>query len=81
VLSQRAFCRALGGTCHSPVAAYARIHGDEILFACEILSEDGRERQADQCRFGVGDLDTPAQLARAMLAKAHPAIRRLYEVG
>ena len=81
VLAERAFCRALGGTCHSPVAAYARIHGDEILFACEILSEDGRERQADQCRFGVGDLDTPAQLARAMLAKAHPAIRRLYEVG
>ena len=29
----------------------------------------------------VGDLDTPAQLARTMLAKAHPAIRRLYEVG
>jgi len=81
VLAERAYCRALGGTCHSPVAAYARVHGDEILFACEILSEDGKERLAEQCRFAVGDLDTPAQLARTMLAKAHPAIRRLYEAG
>ena len=32
VLAERAFCRALGGTCHSPVAAYARIEGDEIAF-------------------------------------------------
>jgi hydroxymethylbilane synthase len=81
VLAERAFCRALGGTCHSPIAAYARVHGDEILFACEILSEDGSERLAEWCRFGVGDLDTPARLARTMLAKAQPAIRRLFEVG
>jgi hydroxymethylbilane synthase len=81
VLAERAFCQALGGTCHSPVAAYARVHGDEIDLACEILNEDGSERLAEQCRFAVGDLDTPAQLARTMLAKAQPAIRRLFEVG
>jgi hydroxymethylbilane synthase len=32
VLAERAFCRALGGTCHSPVAALARIEGEEIDF-------------------------------------------------
>jgi hydroxymethylbilane synthase len=81
VLAERAFCRALGGTCHSPVAALARIHGDEILFSGEILSEDGSERVAETARFAVGDLLSPAELANAMLTKAPPAIRRLFEVG
>jgi hydroxymethylbilane synthase len=79
VLAERAFCRALGGTCHSPVAAYARVEGDEMGFACEILCEDGAERIAETARFPVGDLDTPAALARAMLVRAPPAIRRLFE--
>ena len=79
VLAERAFCLALGGTCHSPVAAYARVEGDEIAFACEILSEDGGERVAEAASFPVGDLETPAALARAMLAKAPPSIRRLFE--
>jgi hydroxymethylbilane synthase len=79
VLAERAFCRALGGTCHSPVAAYARVEGETINFACEILSEDGRERMAEEARFPVGGLETPALLARAMLDRAPPAIRRLFE--
>jgi len=81
VLAERAFCRALGGTCHSPAAAYAQIHGDEIDFRCEILSEDGSEHVAEAIRFAVGELGPPAELARAMLAKASPAIRRLFEGG
>ena len=79
VLAERAFCRALGGTCHSPVAALARIDGDEIAFSCEILSEDGVHRVADTSRFAVGDLEAPASLARAMLAASPPAIRQLFE--
>jgi hydroxymethylbilane synthase len=81
VLAERAFCRALGGTCHSPVAAYARVAGEEIDFTCEILSEDGSERVAEAARFAVGDLETPAAVAAAMLANAPTAIRRLFEVG
>jgi hydroxymethylbilane synthase len=81
VLVERAFCRALGGTCHSPVAAYARVAGDEIDFACEILSEDGGERIAEAARFAAGDLEAPARLALAMLAKAPPSIARLFEGG
>jgi hydroxymethylbilane synthase len=79
VLAERAFCRALGGTCHSPVAAYARVEGNQIAFACEILSEDGRERVAETARFGVGDLETPAALAGKMLTVSPPSIRRLFE--
>lgn len=79
VLAERAFCRALGGTCHSPIAAYARVEGDQINFSCEILSEDGGERIAEVARFAVGDLETPALLARAMLDRAPPEIRSLFE--
>jgi hydroxymethylbilane synthase len=79
VLAERAFARALGGTCHSPVGAYARVEGREIVFACELLSEDGRDRLAETSRFAVGDLDAPAELARAMLASAPASIRKLFE--
>lgn len=79
VMAERAYCRALGGTCHSPVAAYARLDGDWISFACEILSEDGRFQMAEEVGFDVGDLESPAILARAMLASAPPEIRRLFE--
>ena len=79
VLAERAFCRALGGTCHSPVAAYARIEGEQIAFACEISSDDGEERIAETSRFAVGDLKTPAQLAQAMLDRASPKVRRLFD--
>ena len=78
VLAERAFCRALGGTCHSPVAAHAKLVGDEVQFACEILSEDGRERICRQARFAVGDFEGPTELARRMLASASPAIRSLF---
>ena len=81
VLVERAFTRALGGTCHSPIAASARINGSEIDFACELLSEDGSDHLAEAIRFPVGDLDAPAHLARKMLAEAPGSIRRLFEGG
>ena len=81
VAAERAFTLALGGTCHSPIAALARVEGDEIAFACQILSEDGADEVADAARFAVGDLDAPAALARAMLGRAPTSIRRLFEGG
>ena len=79
VLAERAFCLALGGTCHSPVAAMASVESGEITFACEILSEDGSEHLVERARFAAGDLDAPADLARRMLAKAPHSIRSLFE--
>ena len=81
VLAERAFTRALGGTCHSPIAASATIAGGEIDFTCELLSEDGSDHLVEAARFPVGDLDAPALLARQMLAKAPASIRRLFEGG
>jgi hydroxymethylbilane synthase len=79
VLAERAFTRALGGTCHSPIAASARIDGGGTDFACQLLSEDGGEHLARTTRFAVGDLEAPARLAREMLAEAPISIRRLFE--
>jgi len=79
VLAERAFARALGGTCHSPVGAYARIDGDEIFMSCELLSEDGQLHLVETIRFAAGDLETPVRLARDMLARAPDPIRSLFE--
>jgi hydroxymethylbilane synthase len=81
VLAERAFTLALGGTCHSPIAASARVDGGEIDFACELLSEDGSDHLTMTQRFPVGDLESPAMLARRMLAEAPVSIRRLFEGG
>jgi hydroxymethylbilane synthase len=81
VLAERAFTRALGGTCHSPVAAHARIEGNEVTFSCELLSEDGSAHQIGSVRFAVGDLETPTALARRLLSEAPESIRRLFEGG
>ena len=79
VAAERAFTLALGGTCHSPIAALARANGDHIDFACQILSADGADEIADTARFAIDDLDTPTALARAMLARAPQSIRGLFD--
>jgi len=66
VKAERAFLAALGGDCHSAVAALAR---DGVLRA-EILSSDGSEVQA-----GEGE---PAELAGRLLAAASPALRSTF---
>ena len=81
VAAERAFTLALGGTCHSPIAALALVDGATIDFRCEIYSEDGADHVRDSRRFAVGDLAAPAALARAMLARAPDSIRRLFTQG
>ena len=81
IAAEREFTRALGGTCHSPVAALATIEDGEMRLRAQILSEDGREEVRDEVRFGCDDLVTPAELARRMLAAAPQSIRGLFEGG
>ena len=63
VADERAFLAALGGSCHSAVAALS----DDGVLRGEILSGDGREAHA-----GKG---APAELARRLLDRASPALR------
>lgn len=71
VNAERAFLAALGGTCHSPVAAQARVEGNIVRLTAQILSEDGSESHC-------GEGDDPAALARALLGKASPKLAALF---
>jgi hydroxymethylbilane synthase len=66
VNAERAFLAALGGDCHSAVAARA----EGGIVRAEILSADGSE-----IRAGEG---APAELARRLLAEASPALRAMF---
>ena len=66
VSAERAFLSALGGDCHSAVAARA----SRGVVRAEILSADGSE-----IRAGEGE---PAELARRLLAEASPALRAMF---
>ena len=78
VEAERAFARALGGSCHSPVAALATVSHMEIHLRAEILSEDGKDRVRDSARFALRDCEEGGRLARDMLARAPESIRRLF---
>ncbi len=41
--AERAFLRALDGSCRTPIAAHAQLHGAELAFRGEVLSADGRD--------------------------------------
>ena len=79
---ERAFLAALGGTCHSPVAALATISGDRVTFRAEIMTEDGTE--IEEGGFEAALVDAPglvAALAADMLADASPGLRALFSAG
>ena len=71
VAAERAFLAALGGSCHSAVAAHAECRNGGIRLKGEILSADGREVRA-------GEGDDPAALARCLLAEASPTLRAMF---
>jgi hydroxymethylbilane synthase len=79
VWAERRFLQALGGTCHSPVAALATIEGEEVRLRAEILTPDGQEREDGEIRFAPGDEDAPARLARELLARAGATLRSQFQ--
>ena len=74
---ERAFTRALGGTCHSPVAALAEIISGGVRLRAEILSVDGAERITEE-RIVASEAEAAA-LGREMLGRASAATRALFE--
>src|SRR5881397_3717476 len=78
VMAERAFTRALGGTCHSPVAAFCAFEDGDLRIRGQLFSEDGAEMVEQRAAFDCDDLKAPAELAREMLAKAPKSIRTLF---
>src|SRR3954453_21907222 len=78
VMAERAFTRALGATCASPVAAFCVLEDGDLRMRAQLFSEDGSEMIEDRAVFDCGDHKTPEALARELLAKAPDSIRSLF---
>jgi hydroxymethylbilane synthase len=78
VMAERAFTRTLGGTCHSPVAAFCAFEDGDLRMRAQLFSEDGVDMIEDRAVFDCGDDGTPEELARALLSKAPESIRKLF---
>lgn len=77
VNAERDFLAAVGGNCHSPVAALAQIEGSQIRLRAEIFTADGRELQSGECLYAKCG-DGPAQLAQELLGKASVDLRGIF---
>jgi hydroxymethylbilane synthase len=78
VMAERAFTRALGATCASPVAAFCVLEDGDLRMRGQLFSEDGSDMVEDRAVFDCDDGDTPARLARDLLASAPESIRKLF---
>lgn len=78
VMAERAFLEALGGNCHSPVAALAVVDGNRVDLSAQIFNEDGRHMQAGHLQYSIADVGAPSRLASEMLGGAHPSITALF---
>ena len=78
VMAERAFTHALGGTCASPVAAFAVLEDGDLRMRAQLFSADGSEMVEDRAVFDSGDDETPRRLAHDMLARAPASIKRLF---
>jgi hydroxymethylbilane synthase len=78
VIAERALLAALGGSCHSPIAALTRSQGEHLALTAAIFSADGAERVEGSVTFAAGDLEAPARLAADLLARATPGIAALF---
>lgn len=76
VAAERALLEGLGGSCHTAVAAHARLAGGRLHLAVELMSPCGQDLLREE---GEGEGDNPAGLGHALagrlLARATPAIR------
>ena len=78
VMAERAFTRALGATCASPVAAFCVLEDGDLHMRAQIFSEDGKDMVEQRAVFDCDEVEASAELARDMLAKAPDSIRRLF---
>src|SRR6476661_1648450 len=78
VMAERAFTRALGGTCHSPVAAFCAFEDGDLRLRAQLFSEDGAEMVEGRTVMDCGDNRPAEELARSLLGDAPESIRRLF---
>jgi hydroxymethylbilane synthase len=75
---ERALLAALGGTCHSPVAALAQASGDGLLLRAALLSATGDEYVEDRVTVAIGDKAAVQAFAADLLGRASPEVARQF---
>jgi hydroxymethylbilane synthase len=78
VAAERAFTRALGAACASPVAAFCVLEDGDLRMRAQLFSADGKDMVEQRAVFDCGDVKSPAALAKEMLDKAPESIRQLF---
>lgn len=80
VTAERAFCRGVGGSCHSPVAALGLVEGDGSLWLrAELLSSDGASQVSGDIRAAPGEEEAAGlSLAAELIERAPAAVRLLF---
>ena len=78
VMAERAFTRALGGTCHSPVAAFCAFEDGDLRLRAQLFSEDGTEMVEGRTVLDCDEFTPAEELAHSLLAQAPEPIRRLF---
>ncbi len=73
--AERAFLVAIGGDCHTPLAAYATVAGDRLAMRVMVASIDGRELVGDTFTGAVTDaVQIGERLAAALLSRGAAAL-------
>jgi hydroxymethylbilane synthase len=78
VMAERAFTRALGAQCASPVAAFCVLEDGDLRMRAQLFSEDGSDMVENRAMFDCGETKAAEKLAKDLLAKAPESIRRLF---
>jgi hydroxymethylbilane synthase len=79
VMAERAFTRALGAQCASPVAGFCVLEDGDLRMRAQLFSEDGSEMVEERAVFDCGENAAAEDLAAKLLAKAPESIRRLFD--
>ena len=78
VMAERALLEALGGTCHSPIAALSILEGEMLTMKAAIFSSDGSERIEDTLTAHAEDLDEFRRFGLSLLGNAPDRITKLF---
>ncbi len=81
IRAERALLLALGGNCHSPIAALSVLTDGQIELIAALYSPDGAESVTGSARFDVGDDRVPGLLAKDLLVRATPGIAAVFAGG
>lgn len=73
LFAERALLRGLDGSCQTPIAGLATLHGDQISLQGEVLRPDGSESLTDQL---TGARSDAAKIGAEMAARLRPRMGR-----